>query len=900
MLRAQFTYTASRRPGRYDASAGWKVLDVVPDDSVPEEIVRRAARNVGGFVPPALPELASKADVDSLPHCLRLDVLDGGERLVCLSSIVAAGPDYSGRPNTFAHGLLLSPDAVQVDGTSSLRPADLWDAPLWLRPLGTKATEDSAPDEDLHALTRGPLDDVALEAFTKAHPNQRELVLAAIERYLCGGAGPLVVVGDASFSSVATWLHLAGRLLLPASAWRLPFSTYERLRDARTANNWQFAAVGVPAADAAAAAALPGSRFTVLRDEEQPVRAGLGRWTLHDGTELMADSWAQLAESVITNEFLPVVADQVNALASRVGDTTLDQPLWALGAAVLLDEDLAEFFGSEAAEVAAAHWPARLESEELLEQVLEGVERYGEPDVAADLRERVVSDPDSPIAQRALLRPVLAALETPADFERLAHTLPQRPIEVAPTLRTDLSDAVADALGRVPQADDPVGALLAVAAVMDSVASPLELRLRAVELARELVVPRLVEPAADPVRRGWPPVPSWLWDSLTPALAATPQLEHGIELPGENLSAATHEWLGSLSLPTGELTAEALRRTGPVEWERASYRLFVQRADVTPLERAAAFLRTVYCAAVNEGTGMDRWAGRAVDEAYKRPPLDLPTALVLMDVLSPDVAFAGPLAGVLQRTPVASSGTRAAVEQLYERETVPSTLEKLLERHRRFEEAAATPVSDISEPKGLASAQVTLTEVQPSSGDALVTASTQLDSLLRMAATAPSRSTWALVTEAVLRVHVRVLPMQGLPSSLWKETTPWGDGWARLNAKETDPGLRTQLAANLLCRGARAHWWPRDDWAAGWLTDKGEQRSTVWAQTIAEQLLLRGDSRIDVVALVRVLTEQTQRKPRVASPDSEQREDAWRAMALSWAEQLAGSKPRPSPVPRTR
>ncbi|MGY1784740.1 GAP1-N2 domain-containing protein [Geodermatophilus sp. SYSU D00698] len=902
MLRAQFTYTASRRPGPFDTGAGWKVSAISKVGPVSDDVIRAAARNVGGFVPPPLPELASKADVDALPHCLRLDVLDGPEPLACLSSIVAAGPDYSGRPNTFAHGLVVSGDGLADGRGCPLRPADLWDAALWQRPLGAQAAEETLLDEHLRDLTRGPLDAAALEAFTRAHPDQRELVLAAVERFL-GGAGPLVVVGDGSFSSVATWLHLAGRLLLPTSAWRLPFSTYERLRDPRTATGWRFAVVGVPAADAAAAAALPGSRFTVLRDDEKPVRAGLGRWTLHDGAPLTAGPWARLAESVISAEFLPVVTDQVEALAAAVGNSTADRPMWALGAAVLLDDDLAEFFGADAAEVAAAHWPARVDAEEVLERVLECVERHAAPgsDAAARIRERLTSDPDSPLAQRALLRPVLAALETPADFERLAHTLPQRPIEVAPALRTDLGGAVADALGRVPQADDPVGALLAVAAVMDHVSSPLELRLRAVELARELVVPRLVEPAADPVRRGWPPVPSWLWDSLTRELAATPQLEHGIELPGENLSAATHEWLGSLSLPAGELTAEALRGTGPVEWERAAYRLYVRRdRDVTPLERAAAFLGTVRSGAVNDGTAIDRWASRAADDAYPRNSLDVPTATVLMDAIPAEVPFAVALATVLQRTPP-SPETRAAAVRLHEREVVPRNVEHVVERHRRFEEPAATSVPTGGTPVTVAGDPAAPSAAAIPPGEVLVTDRAQLLHLLtepqRLGA---PRSAWIPVAEALLRVDVRVLPMEKLPQATWEDAMPWGDGWARLDAEQTDPGSRTLLAAHLLCRGARARWWLREDWAAGWLTEKGEERNTVWAETIAGRLLLRGDPRIGIEDLVRVLTEQAPRKPSGTFSDGGKRDDAWREDALTWARRLAGSKPRPSPVPRAR
>src|SRR3954451_14024179 len=206
MLRAQFTYTASSKAGVWEKGAGWKIQSVTGApglDPVPEDIIRRAARTVGGFVPPTLPELPTQADVDALPRRLRLDLLGGN--LACLSHVVAAGPDYSGRPNFFAHGLVLAL-GDEADAGGVLRPADLWGADFWLRPFGPEAVESSSPDGSLADLRRGPLDEAALERFTRDHPNQRDLVLAAFERYV-GGGGPLVVVGE-SPESVVQWLRL--------------------------------------------------------------------------------------------------------------------------------------------------------------------------------------------------------------------------------------------------------------------------------------------------------------------------------------------------------------------------------------------------------------------------------------------------------------------------------------------------------------------------------------------------------------------------------------------------------------------------------------------------------------------------------------------------------------------
>ncbi|MGY1738015.1 GAP1-N2 domain-containing protein [Geodermatophilus sp. SYSU D00684] len=877
MLRAQFTYTASRRPGPFDTGAGWKVSAISKVGPVSDEVIRAAARNVGGFVPPPLPELASKADVDALPHCLRLDVLDGPEPLVCLSSIVAAGPDYSGRPNTFAHGLVLSGDGLADGRGRPLRPADLWDAALWRRPLGAQAAEGTLLDEHLRDLTRGPLDDAALETFTRAHPDQRELVLAAVERYL-GGAGPLVVVGDASFSSVATWLHLAGRLLLPASAWRLPFSTYERLRDARAANGWPFAVVGVPAADAAAAGALPGSRFTVLRDDEQPARASLGRWTLHDGAELTAGPWARLAESVITSEFLPVVAEQVEALAVEVEDSTLDRPLWALGAAVLLDDDLAEFFGSEAADVVAEHWPTSLPAEATFDRLLERVRELAAPGSHATERilERAGVDPHGMVAHRASIEPVRTALASPVDFEK--HPLPGPLAAVSPAGLRVLDKVLGGALEKVSQAVDPARDLLEIAGLMDGTTNPVELRLRAVELARELLVPRLVDPATDPIDRGWAPVPPWLWNSLLPALAAMPGLQHGSELPGRNLSAATHEWLGSLSVPVGDLTVDELQGTGPIEWERAAYRLFIRRAeDVTPLERAAAYLSMISSNAFTEGIPIERWAGYAADETYPRGTLDLITATVLMEALPQGIPFASAFGAVLQRTSP-SSTSQAAVAQFRQRdEEIPAAVQKLLEQHM----------------------------CGGRSEDVLITAYKQLLPVLIPVTDRHPASAWIPVAEAMLRIDVRQLrTIKGLPDYAWRPSMPWDEGWAKLREGQTDPGARSLLAAHLLCRGARAVHWPEEDRASRWLTGEGDRRGRRWAETVAEALFISGDPEANLVATVERLVAETPRKQgagSTAGSEAYRREDSWREDAIAWARRIVAEHPRrPSPFPRTQ
>ncbi|WP_448627701.1 GAP1-N2 domain-containing protein [Geodermatophilus sp. URMC 64] len=372
MLRAQFTYTATSKPSRWEAGAGWKIQSLAyatPKDEVPDDQLRQAVSNVGGFVPPPLPELPSQADADALPRCLRLDKLD--DPLVCVSHVVAAGPDYSGRPNFYAHGLVVERSNYQADEHGILRPADLWGAEQWLRPLGAPAVDAASLDEGLDRLPWGSLDGDAVAAFLEERPEHAAFVFAAFERYLTTGKGALVVVSDA-VDAAASWVWLLEQLLFPSDAWALPFSTYERLRDTTTPHSWPFAVVGVPAADAAIARRLDGQSFAVLDDDTGPIQTATGRWRLQDGTELEAGPWAKLAEKVISSPDFDSMAEQIEDLSTQCDEHPLEQPLWALGAAVLLlEKELSlENLKEAAEEIVREHYPATLAFGPMTEQKL--------------------------------------------------------------------------------------------------------------------------------------------------------------------------------------------------------------------------------------------------------------------------------------------------------------------------------------------------------------------------------------------------------------------------------------------------------------------------------------------------------------------------------------------------
>ncbi|GAB3197979.1 hypothetical protein GCM10027261_24360 [Geodermatophilus arenarius] len=588
----------------------------------------------------------------------RLALSPFGDRgLVCLRATAVTPPDASGAVPLRLTCLVVDPDAV---GRQLPRPAEFWDAPLWT----------VAPGRPLPPLTPGPIDDAALTAFARTHPDQREVVFAAVERALRAG-GPLLVVGDDP-AATAHWAWLVGRLLLPISAWRLPFSTHERLAAPRPEGAVPFGIAGVPTTDAAAAQALAAREFTVLADDEQPVRGGRRWWALRSGPTVAVGPWARLAETVVVAGLLPDVAQRIDALAAEAGRPATRKPMWALGAAVLLLDDVDDLgdLAADAADLVREQEPAGLAGDGPLLHRLAGLlTAHTRPVVDEAVTQ------GSPSRVDALWQDVRTRV-VPEAGEALTRNLSR----LSGVVRRGLEAAHDRARER--RGDDLPGSLLAVAALLDADA-PAADRREVLDLACDVLVPALLDARTDPLRAGWLPIPGWLWEELVPELEAAPLFEDGGRLPGTVLSPRVHRWLGSLSLPVGQLRVEALQRTGPVEWERAAHRVYVLRsATVSPLERAAAFLGSVSSTVANRGVPVEAVAAQAAGSTYPGDSLDAATASVLMAVLPVGFPFSWALAPVLQRT-APSATTRAAVARLREREVVPIALADVVERHER-------------------------------------------------------------------------------------------------------------------------------------------------------------------------------------------------------------------------
>lgn len=538
----------------------------------------------------------------------------------------------------------------------------------------------------------------------------------------------------------------------------------------------------------------------------------------------------------------------------------------------------------DAAELTLAHWPEGLilgrgTTEKLLRRATE----YAGPErVASVLLDRSTAGGSAALAtELVLLGPLREALSSPAGFADFGDRLPTTPPALHPEAAEELAEMLGEALGWVGLAGaDAPRALLGIAALMDGANGAAADRERAVDLARELLLPRLLDRDADPVAAGWPPMPPWLWDAVAPALV--PVLDIGRELPGQGLSAATHQWLDLLSIPRGELTLEALQDTGPVEWERAAFRVLHQRprpGDLTPLERAATFLATVHSSAANENKREDYWTRNAAEVAYSRnQPLDLPEAMVLMAYLPGHMPLTDVLTDVLARCRP-STDTAAAVARLRQREDVPARAEAELARHEHGSSQDAVLVTDRR-------------EIIPLTSEAV-----QLGS---------AASGYASVAEAMLRVDTTALPLRSLASFLWEPEMPWELGFQLLAERHPDPATRVLLAAHLICRGARAGSYPQEDQAAKWLA-AADKRGISKFELAAAELLAGMDDVTELILLVERVVADAARKPRPLTAaaaygrEGEHPDDRWRAEATSAArrviKRISGSH---SPAPGRR
>ncbi|MGK5554463.1 hypothetical protein ACSNOI_22895, partial [Actinomadura kijaniata] len=209
----QLHYTSARRgpAGR----AGFQFVAETP--GLPDGVRARVTPYLSYRPPPEAPLSPDEAELGRFPVALLYDVVEGRPLLLRCRYL---GRDYSGRyGNFFAHAVVADPEELE-----GLRPAELWDAPLWAdEPSGDPdlpALEDLVPDA-------GVAPD-ALAGWLAGLPHAYALLarlMDAVTDVLGRGHGRVVLVAR-DVADVARWIAVLSYSLPVAATARMSFVTY--------------------------------------------------------------------------------------------------------------------------------------------------------------------------------------------------------------------------------------------------------------------------------------------------------------------------------------------------------------------------------------------------------------------------------------------------------------------------------------------------------------------------------------------------------------------------------------------------------------------------------------------------------------------------------------------------
>ncbi|MBW8485454.1 GAP1-N2 domain-containing protein [Actinomadura parmotrematis] len=208
----QLHYTSARRgpTGR----AGFQFVAETP--GLPDGVRAAVTPHLAYRPPPEAPLSPGDGELGAFPVALLYDSVDGRPLLLRCRYL---GQDYSGRyGNFFAHAVVAEPDELE-----GLRPAELWNAPLW-----DDGPADDAELPDLADLTPGdafaPDTLAAWLTDGNGHPLLARVV-DAVAGVLGRGHGRVVLIaGDVEL--IARWIAVVSYSLPVAAAARLSFVTY--------------------------------------------------------------------------------------------------------------------------------------------------------------------------------------------------------------------------------------------------------------------------------------------------------------------------------------------------------------------------------------------------------------------------------------------------------------------------------------------------------------------------------------------------------------------------------------------------------------------------------------------------------------------------------------------------
>lgn len=293
---ARLSYTSSDSvPG---AGAGWGVKESDGALTGPEagELITRTPQLVAWDR--EVPQTAGSAEKARLPRRLSQHSVPGLGS--CLFHTTPAGTDDSGRPgNTYTQAVLdRRPSAVG----DPFRPTDAWRSPDWAVPF-SKFEVAAARLGPWRRPAPGPLasaDAVIGFVLDPVHP-LRVFVLPCVLDAVMGAltGGPAVALGVDDPDEGASWIATVLRLLSPAHARMVPFSTFERAATVTAAVEAGLRIVCVPRADLSATDGSVAAIDTHAEQQHDPDRTA---YVLADGTRVPVTDFSRVVTAVMDDE----------------------------------------------------------------------------------------------------------------------------------------------------------------------------------------------------------------------------------------------------------------------------------------------------------------------------------------------------------------------------------------------------------------------------------------------------------------------------------------------------------------------------------------------------------------------------------------------------------------------
>lgn len=284
-MLAQLTYTSAD----YGDQSGWHIRQKTTgmDEKTEAEIFRHIRSVFQPLV--TLPGYATEEEIRSAEVRLTQVATPSGPVLVHCAQ---AGPDTTGRPNTFSQAFLFPYHELPP-----FLGVELWRSDHWLMPLGSEAVAQALFDE--HAYPT-PNEDVDFEAFVDwvYEPENRAFLLRVLDLLdhtwdpdTVMKQRPLIVIPVPTCDEAAQWMNALSRLMAPARAARLSWSLWERVTHVSALENLRTAGldiVFIPESDCDSIDIAPEG-VTLLRPADWKEYQPESRWARFAASALADD-----------------------------------------------------------------------------------------------------------------------------------------------------------------------------------------------------------------------------------------------------------------------------------------------------------------------------------------------------------------------------------------------------------------------------------------------------------------------------------------------------------------------------------------------------------------------------------------------------------------------------------